>query len=187
MREHIDANVEQRISVEGPEIPNEVEAIVSNSAFKAHQSAAIPRGLGEHQGHPGAVFVAESPERDRLAEKSVPTQADRVHASALGAISFGHFRLFPAQRLLLHRDYTVPLGSRALDILIALVERSGELLGKDELMARVWPNTFVEPSNLTVHIATLRRALGDGRDGNRFIVNIPGRGYQFVEPVRTLI
>jgi DNA-binding winged helix-turn-helix (wHTH) protein len=50
-------------------------------------------------------------------------------------------------------------------------------------MARVWPNTFVEPTNLTVHIAALRRALGNGRDGNRFLINIPGRGYRFVAPV----
>ena len=107
----------------------------------------------------------------------------QVRGCSAGAISFGLFRLCPAQRLLLHAGKAVPLGSRALDILIALVERSGELLGKDELMARVWPNTFVEPANLTVHVAALRRALGDGRDGNRFIVNIPGRGYQFVAAV----
>jgi DNA-binding winged helix-turn-helix (wHTH) protein len=93
--------------------------------------------------------------------------------------------LFPAQRLLRYADKPVPLGSRALDILIALVERSGELLGKDELMARIWPKIFVHPGNLTVHIAALRRALGDGRDGNRFIVNVPGRGYQFVAAIRT--
>jgi DNA-binding winged helix-turn-helix (wHTH) protein len=99
-------------------------------------------------------------------------------------MSFGPFRLFPARRLLLHVDNVVPLGSRALDILIALVERSGELLTKNELMARVWPSTFVEPANLTVHVAALRRALGDGRNGNRYIVNVPGRGYQFVAPVR---
>jgi DNA-binding winged helix-turn-helix (wHTH) protein len=75
------------------------------------------------------------------------------------------------------------LGSRAMDILIALVERPSELVSKAELMARVWPNTFVEPANLTVHISALRRALGDGRDGNRFFINIPGRGYRFVAPV----
>jgi DNA-binding winged helix-turn-helix (wHTH) protein len=68
-------------------------------------------------------------------------------------------------------------------MLIALIERPGELFSKDELMARVWPNLFVEPANLTVQIAALRRALGDARDGNRFIVNIPGRGYQFVASV----
>ena len=103
--------------------------------------------------------------------------------STARAISFGPFRLFPAQRLLLQAGAAVPLGSRALDILVALVERPGELFSRDELMARVWPNVFVEPANLTVQIAALRRALGDGRDGNRFIVNVPGRGYQFVASV----
>ena len=52
-------------------------------------------------------------------------------------------------------------------------------------MARVWPNVFVESSNLTVHIAALRRVLGDGLNGNRYLVNIPGRGYRFVAPVST--
>ena len=82
------------------------------------------------------------------------------------AICFGSFRLLPLQRLLLEGSKSLHLGSRALDILIALVERPGELVSKDELMARVWPNTFVEPANLTVHIGALRRALRDGRDGN---------------------
>jgi DNA-binding winged helix-turn-helix (wHTH) protein len=100
------------------------------------------------------------------------------------AICFGSFRLFPTQRLLLEGHKRLHLGSRALDILIALVERPGELVSKEELMARVWPNTFVEPANLTVHIAALRRVLGDGRGGNRFLINIPGRGYRFVTPIK---
>jgi DNA-binding winged helix-turn-helix (wHTH) protein len=95
-------------------------------------------------------------------------------------VSFGPFRLLPAQLLLLEGDKPVPLGSRALEILFVLLERPGELVSKQELMTRVWPNTFVEPANLTVHISALRRALRDGRDGNRFIINIPGRGYCFV-------
>ena len=99
------------------------------------------------------------------------------------AICFGSFRLLPVQRLLLEGANPVRVGSRALDILIALVERPGELVSKEELMARVWPNTFVEPANLTVHIAALRRALCDGRGGNRFLINIPGRGYRFVAPL----
>ncbi len=99
------------------------------------------------------------------------------------AICFGSFRLLPVQRLLLKGDKALRLGSRALDILLALVEQPGELVSKDDLMARVWPNTFVEPANLTVHIAALRRALCDGRDGNRFLINIPGRGYRFVAPI----
>jgi DNA-binding winged helix-turn-helix (wHTH) protein len=99
-------------------------------------------------------------------------------------ISFGSFRLLPTQFLLLEGDKPVPLGSRAMHILILLLERPGELVTKQELMARVWPNLFVEPANLSVHVSALRRALRDGRDGNRFIINIPGRGYCFVTPIR---
>jgi DNA-binding winged helix-turn-helix (wHTH) protein len=99
-------------------------------------------------------------------------------------VSFGRFRLLPAQFLLLEGDKPVPLGSRAMHILIVLLERPGELVTKQELMARVWPNLFVEPANLSVHVSALRRALRDGRDGNRFIINIPGRGYCFVMPIR---
>jgi DNA-binding winged helix-turn-helix (wHTH) protein len=98
-------------------------------------------------------------------------------------MSFGPFRLLPTQFLLLEGDKRVPLGSRALEILIVLLERAGELVSKQELMGRVWPNIFVEPANLTVHISALRRLLRDGRDGNRFIINIPGRGYRFVASV----
>jgi len=105
---------------------------------------------------------------------------DATTASAEGAISFGPFRLLPAQRLLLEGDRPVRLGSRALDILIALVERPGEVLGKDELMARVWPNTFVDEGNLKFQISVLRRTLGGG---NRYFVNVPGRGYSFAVPV----
>ena len=98
-------------------------------------------------------------------------------------VSFGSFRLLRTQFLLLEGDTPVPLGSRALEILTALLERHGELVSKQDLMARVWANVFVEPANLTVHMSALRRALRDGQDGNRFIVNIPGRGYCFVASV----
>jgi DNA-binding winged helix-turn-helix (wHTH) protein len=70
-----------------------------------------------------------------------------------------------------------------MHMLIVLLERPGELVTGQELMARVWPNLFVEPANLTVHISALRRRLRDGRDGNRFIINVPGRGYCFVATV----
>jgi DNA-binding winged helix-turn-helix (wHTH) protein len=83
----------------------------------------------------------------------------------------------------LEGDKPVSLGSRALELLIALLERRGELVSKQDLMARVWPNVFVEPANLTVHMSALRRVLRDGKDGHRFIVNIPGRGYCFVGSV----
>lgn len=108
----------------------------------------------------------------------------RIEPSVAPAdVSFGPFRCLPLQFLLLEGDKQVSLGSRALEILIVLLERPGELISKQELMARVWPNVFVEPANLTVHISALRRTLRDGRDGNRFIINIPGRGYSFVGSV----
>jgi predicted ATPase/DNA-binding winged helix-turn-helix (wHTH) protein len=99
------------------------------------------------------------------------------------AVSFGPFRLLAAQRLLLEGDQPVRLGSRAFDILAALVERAGHVIGKDELMARVWPQTFVEESNLKIQVSALRRALGDGQGGHRFVVTVPGQGYNFVAPV----
>ena len=98
-------------------------------------------------------------------------------------ISFGPFCLLPTQFLLLEGDKVVPLGSRALELLIALLERRGELVSKRDLTACVWPNLSIAPSNLTVHMSALRRALRDGRDGHRFIVNIRGRGYRFVASV----
>ena len=99
------------------------------------------------------------------------------------AISFGPFRLLAAQRLLLEGDKPVRLGSRAFDILTALVERAGEVVGKDELIARAWPRTVVEESNLGFQLSGLRRALGDGQGGHRYVVTVPGRGYNFVAPV----
>ena len=104
-------------------------------------------------------------------------------SAAPAKVSFGPFCLHPKQFLLREGDKPVSLGSRALEILIALLERRGELVSKQDLMARVWPNVFVGPANLTVHMSALRRALRDGRDGHRFIVNIPGRGYCFVASV----
>ena len=100
------------------------------------------------------------------------------------ATSFGPFRLHIEQRLLLEGDRPVRLGSRAFDILAALVERAGEVVDREQLIARAWPKTFVEDSNLKIQMSALRRALGDGQAGNRYIVTVPGRGYNFVAPVR---
>ena len=111
------------------------------------------------------------------------TDTDWINGSAEALILFGPFRMLPKQRLLMQADKPIHLGGRAFDVLIALLERPGELVSKEELMARVWPNTFVGPANLAMHISALRRALGDGHDGNRYVVNIPGRGYRFVAPV----
>jgi DNA-binding winged helix-turn-helix (wHTH) protein len=100
------------------------------------------------------------------------------------AISFGPFRLVATQRLLLEGDKPVRLGSRAFDILTALVERAGEVVGKEELITRAWPTTFVEEANLKIQVSALRRALGDGQGDNRYVATVVGRGYNFVAPIR---
>ena len=104
--------------------------------------------------------------------------------SADQQITFGPFLVLPAEQVLLESGKPVRVGSRVLEILAALVEPAGHLVSKDDLIQRVWPNTVVEETNLKIHIAALRRALGDGRDGNRNIVNVPGRGYRFVAGLR---
>ncbi len=100
-----------------------------------------------------------------------------------GAISFGPFRLLAGQRLLLDGEKPVRLGSRAFDILTFLLERAGEVVSKEELIARAWPQTFVEESNLKIQVSALRRALGDGQSGHRYVITVPGRGYSFVAAV----
>jgi predicted ATPase/DNA-binding winged helix-turn-helix (wHTH) protein len=97
--------------------------------------------------------------------------------------AFGSFRLDPNRRALREGGRLLHMGSRALDILIALVENAGETLTRAQLVERVWPNTVVGDASLRVHVAGLRKALADGQDGHRFIVNIPGRGYTFVASV----
>src|SRR5262245_51083216 len=98
-------------------------------------------------------------------------------------VSFGSFEFYPARRLLLEAGKPVRIGSRACDILSALIEKQGQLVSKQELLERAWPNLFVEEGNLRVHVAGLRRALGDGQGGRRYISNIAGRGYSFIAPV----
>ncbi|MEQ1956820.1 ATP-binding protein [Mesorhizobium yinganensis] len=101
-------------------------------------------------------------------------------------LAFGLFQLLPSGRTLLRAGQRVALGGRAFDVLIALVSRSGTVVSSEDLLAQVWPGVFVENGALRVHIAALRKALGDGQDGQRLIVNIPGRGYSFVAPVSRL-
>jgi predicted ATPase/DNA-binding winged helix-turn-helix (wHTH) protein len=98
-------------------------------------------------------------------------------------VLFGPFRLLVKERSLFEDGKPVRLGSRAIEVLVALVERAGELVTKRELIRTVWPDTVVVEANLTVHIAGLRRALGEGQTAGRYIVNVPGRGYRFVASV----
>jgi predicted ATPase len=101
-------------------------------------------------------------------------------------ISFGPFRLFPTERLLDKDGVAVHIGGRSLDILIYLAEHAGEVISKRDLIAHVWGDIHVDESSLRFHVATLRKALGDGRDGARYVANIPGRGYGLVSPVSHL-
>jgi predicted ATPase/DNA-binding winged helix-turn-helix (wHTH) protein len=104
-------------------------------------------------------------------------------AQTRDVISFGPFSLVARERLLLKDGAPIELGERTLDTLIALASRPNEVLGKRDLMAMVWPDVTVEEGSLRFHIAGLRKALGDGEDGARYITTFPGRGYCFVAPV----
>ena len=97
-------------------------------------------------------------------------------------LSFGRWRLMPSSRRLWADDVLVTLGSRAFDLLLALVDRRGELVTKDELLRRVWPDAIVEENNLQVQVSTLRKAFGE--DARWLITTSPGRGYRFTDIVR---
>ena len=99
---------------------------------------------------------------------------------------FDRYRIDLAERALLCEGEFVPLTQKAFEVLLALVERRGGLVSKEELMSKVWPDTFVEESNLTQNIYTLRKALGQTPDGEGYIVTVPRRGYRFAAGVREL-
>jgi predicted ATPase/DNA-binding winged helix-turn-helix (wHTH) protein len=101
-------------------------------------------------------------------------------------LQFGPFELSSRERVLRRDGVVLPLGSRALDILIYLAERPGEVIAKQELIDHVWSGVTVEEVSLRVHVAAIRKALGDGQFGNRYIANIKGRGYSFVGAVVSL-
>src|SRR5438270_5739273 len=98
---------------------------------------------------------------------------------------FGSFRVDPAKQLVLHEGEPVPLTPKAFQLLVVLVSRCNEIVTKDELMKAVWPDTFVEETNLSRNIFALRKALGE-TEQNRFIITVPGRGYRFSEHVRLI-
>jgi DNA-binding winged helix-turn-helix (wHTH) protein len=98
-------------------------------------------------------------------------------------LGFGPFELSTRERVLRRDGRVLPLGDRALDILIYLVGRPGEVIAKQELMDHVWSDVTVEEGSLRVHVAAIRKVLGDGRFGNRYVANIKGRGYSFVGTV----
>lgn len=100
-----------------------------------------------------------------------------------GTLSFGPFSVSPHERLVMRDGVALPLGAKAFDTLMALMSRPNEVVSKWDLMSLVWPGTTVEETNLRFHVAALRKALGDGKDGARYITTLSGRGYCFVAPI----
>jgi len=99
---------------------------------------------------------------------------------------FGPYRIDPARNLLLRNAQPVPLTSKAFETLLVLVELHDQVVSKDELMKRVWPDTFVEESNLTQHISMVRKALGETSQDRHYILTLSGRGYRFAEKIRVI-
>jgi len=97
--------------------------------------------------------------------------------------SFGPYRLLPSRQQLLLDNHPVKLGGRAFELLRLPVQRSGELVSKEDLMAAAWPGIFVHESNLKVNMSSLRRLLGDAKLNPGYLVTVVGRGYRFIAPV----
>jgi Tol biopolymer transport system component/DNA-binding winged helix-turn-helix (wHTH) protein len=99
---------------------------------------------------------------------------------------FGPYSLDSQRRVLKNRGDLVPLNSKAFDLLLALVEENGRIVEKDELIKRLWPDSFVEEGNLSVQVSALRKALGETPNDHQYIVTVPGRGYRFAESVKVM-
>lgn len=127
------------------------------------------------------------PDRDHLAIGAFRRDQDfamtEPAVTATGTLSFGPFSVTPHERLLMRDGVALPLGAKAFDTLMALMSRPNEVVSKWDLMALVWPGITVEETNLRFHVAALRKALGDGKDGARYITTLSGRGYCFVAPI----
>jgi DNA-binding winged helix-turn-helix (wHTH) protein len=156
-------------------IPAQPDLALGKSSWR--ELGGTQHTLAERASRPGK----KSGTSGRVLSREVCAMSD-VSTGCLG-FSFGPFRLIPERQLLVGGEKPVTLGARGLELLHALVEHSGELVSKDELIARIWPDTCVSESNLKVQIAALRRALGEGRRGDRYIATVSGRGYRFVAPV----
>ena len=96
---------------------------------------------------------------------------------------FDQFRLNPADHSLLCDGKPVSLTPKSFDILVTLIERNGLLVTKDELMKKIWPDSFVEEANLTVNVSALRKALGDTPEHQQYIETVPKLGYRFMARV----
>jgi DNA-binding winged helix-turn-helix (wHTH) protein/TolB-like protein/lipoprotein NlpI len=97
--------------------------------------------------------------------------------------TFGPFRLYPSEQLLLRGETALCLAPKVFEVLVALVEQHGHLVTRDVLMQKVWPDSFVEETNLTVNISLLRKMFGELPDGRPYIATVPKRGYRFDAPI----
>src|ERR1700755_65030 len=142
------------------------------------------RGVRCHHGRLATrVASNESRHEDHQRGKS-NIWLTHMHRTAVHRkLRFAPFELSIGERVLRRDGRVLPLGDRALDILTYLVDRPGEVIAKQELMDHVWTDVTVEEGSLRVHVAAIRKALGDGQFGNRYIANIKGRGYSFVGTV----
>lgn len=122
-------------------------------------------------------------DREPVGRDGASHSAEKRGSPSAFRILFDPFELNVAERSLKKAGEVIPLGGRAFDILLALVDRAGEVVSQSELIAKVWPNVTVEEISLRVHLSALRKALGDGGCGRRYIANVQGRGYCFVAPV----
>ena len=110
-----------------------------------------------------------------------------MNRGARTSFVFGQFRLDAQEKALFRAGSPVSLTPKDIEILLVLVQNSGQILEKDRLMQEVWPDTFVEESNLTVHVSQLRKALGDSSGEAEYIETIPRRGYRFCVPVEEIL
>jgi eukaryotic-like serine/threonine-protein kinase len=109
-----------------------------------------------------------------------------LNADAKVVYEFGPFRMDPDKQVLLRDGQLIAVTPKAFETLLVLVRRGREVVSKEELLKEVWPDSFVEEANLSQHIFRLRKALGDTLEGERYIITLPGRGYRFAVPVRTI-
>ncbi|MEH2566483.1 winged helix-turn-helix domain-containing protein [Bradyrhizobium sp. AZCC 2289] len=140
----------------------------------------------DHEAAKASPVTVSSILQSEIKRRSDPNRS-RLGVLANGQkLRFGRFELSIGERMLLRDGRALSLGDRAFDILTYLANRPGEVIAKQELMDHVWSDVTVGEGNLRVHVAAIRKALGDGQFGNRYIANIKGRGYSFVGTVARL-
>ena len=144
--------------------------------------ASLPPRQGDIAARSLRVIRLADIDKEELIELERPA-AISLASLRNGSIAFGDFRLLPSKRLLLKGASAVNIGARAFDVLVILAERAGEVVSAKEIESRAYSGLTVTDNALRFQIAALRKALGDGRDGKRYVITVTGRGYCFAAPV----